>query len=215
MEKYLEAEPADVRNWLKEGKQVVDLTNIKANTLKSFVLYQVKKFKSGIDVTLHAGNNGRPSIPGTKQAKIRSLALNKRHRGLRPVGARVGVSYNTVRNVLKKQGAKPLHRYKTQKINQSHMERRVNFSTWMLKNFKCVRSNTNLGFLVNTDFSAKIRIHPSRNSKNDIVWTMSRNEAGDVLESQEEKFSVGDMIWGGISWRGLVPARAPVFMSDF
>ena len=94
MEKYLEAEPADVRKWLKEGKQVVDLTNIKANTLKSFVMYQVKKFKSGIDVTLHAGNNGRPSIPGTKQAKIRSLALNKRHRGLRPVGARVGVSYN-------------------------------------------------------------------------------------------------------------------------
>ena len=194
MEKYLEAEPADVRNWLKEGKQVVDLTNIKANNLKSFVLYQVKKFKSGIDVTLHAGNNGRPSIPGTKQAKIRSLALNKRHRGLRPVGARVGVSYNTVRNVLKKQGAKPLHRYKTQKINQSHMERRVNFSTWMLKNFKCVRSNTNLGFLVNTDFSAKIRIHPSRNSKNDIVWTMSRNEAGDVLESQEEKFSILERI---------------------
>ena len=94
MENYLEAEPADVGNWLKEGKQVVDLTNIKANNLKSFVLYQVKKFKSGIDVTLYAGNYGRPKIPGAKQAKIHSLALNKRHRGLRPVGARVGVSYN-------------------------------------------------------------------------------------------------------------------------
>ena len=64
MEKYLEAEPADVCNWLKEGKQVVDLTNIKANNLKSFVLYQVKKFKSGIDVTLYAGNYGMPNISG-------------------------------------------------------------------------------------------------------------------------------------------------------
>ena len=35
------------------------------------------------------------------------------------------------------------------------------------------------------------------------------------MESKEEKYSVGEMIWGGISWRGLVPSNKPVFMSEF
>ena len=44
---------------------------------------------------------------------------------------------------------------------------------------------------------------------------MSREAAGDKLESKEEKYSVGDIIWGGVSCRGLVPSDKPVFMSDF
>ena len=32
-----------------------------------------------------------------------------------------------------------------------------------------------------------------------------------MLFLKEEKFSIVDMVWGGLSWRGL----KPVFMSDF
>ena len=38
-----------------------------------------------------------------------------------------------------------------------------------------------------TDFSAKIRVNPTRNSKNDVVWSHSRDEAGDKLEAEEEQ----------------------------
>ena len=132
-----------------------------------------------------------------------------------PVALKVGVSYNTVRNTLKVAGAKAYHKYKTQKLTDDHKVRRVQFSDWMLKKFGCARSNQPLGFIINTDFSAKIKINSTRNSKNDVVWAMSREAAGDKFESKEEEYSVGDMIWGGVSWRGLVPSDKPVFMSDF
>ena len=84
----------------------------------------------------------------------------------------------------------------------------------MLKHFGCERSDKPLGWLINTDLSAKIKVNPARNGKNDVVWSTSRPEAGDILNSNEEKFSVGEMVWGGISWWGLVPAEKPVFVSD-
>ena len=31
----------------------------------------------------------------------------------------------------------------------------------------------------------------------------------------EEKFSAGVIVWGGVSYRGLVPAAAPVFCDEF
>ena len=114
----------------------------------------------------------------------------------------VGVSYGTTWNVLRRHGARAYHKYKTQKLSENHKQRRVEFSKFMLKNYKCARSNENRGFLINTDFSAKIKVNPARNCKNDVVWSTSRDAAGDKLESNEEKFSIGDMVWGGISWRG-------------
>ena len=43
---------------------------------------------------------------------------------------------------------------------------------------------------------APCSIHPTQNSKNDIIWNHNRGEAGDLLESTEEKYSPGDMIRG-------------------
>ena len=65
------------------------------------------------------------------------------------------------------------------------------------------------------DFSAKISTHPVRNSKNQVVWDTSRNEAGDAVQCPEEKFSVGVMLWGGVSSVGLVPSNSPVFTDEF
>ena len=87
-------------------------------------------------------------------------------------------------------------------INKEH---RVTFSKWLRKNFGSPKVGRNLGLLINTDFSAKIRVNLTMNSKNDVVWATSRGTAGDTLECQVEKYSVDDMIWGRISWKGLVP----------
>ena len=155
-----------------------------------------------------------PSISKQKKNQNLRLSLNNENMGLRPVALKVGVSFNTVRKTLKVAGAKAYHKYKTQKLTDDHKVRKYSFLTGMLKKCCCARSNQPLGFLINTDFSAKTKINSTRNSKNDVVWAMSREVAGDKLESKEEKYSVGE-IWGGVSWRGLVPSDKPVFMSDF
>ena len=42
-----------------------------------------------------------------------------------------------------------------------------------------------------------------------------RDEAGDKHEAQEEKYSAGEMIWGGVCARGLVPKDASIFIVTF
>ena len=45
-----------------------------------------------------------------------------------------------------------------------------------------------MGKIINTDFSAKITTFATRNSKNDVIWSLSRESAGDMLDAPEEKF---------------------------
>jgi hypothetical protein len=47
-----------------------------------------------------------------------------------------------------------------------------------------------------------------------VVWCTSRTAGGDELEQCEEKYSVGDKIWGGVTANGLIPAESPIFVSD-
>ena len=141
------------------------------------------------------------------------LALNKEYRSLRCVSKWVGAHHITVKNVLDTSGAKPYHKYKTQKLYIRSREWR--FQNGCSKHFGCTKSQHKLRFLVNTDFSAKIKTNPTRNTKNDVVWATSRDAVGDKLESREEKYSVGVMIWGGISWKGMVPSERPIFKVEF
>ena len=193
---------------------VVNDIQINRKTLNSFITYKIVKFRQGLDVQEHRGGNGRPSISMQKRRQVLKLAIDKETPSLRTIAQKTGVSYSSARRILHQSNATPYHKYKTQKLGENHKARRVEFSKWMLKHFGCERSNKPLGRLINTDFSAKIKVNPARNSKNDVVWSTSRSEAGDILNSNEEKFSVGEMVWGGISWRGLVPAEKPVFVSD-
>ncbi|CAF1072359.1 unnamed protein product [Rotaria sp. Silwood1] len=70
--------------------------------------------------------------------------------------------------------------------------------------------------LVNTDFSKPFRLTPQLNSKNDIIWSTSRQVAdkhGGYYG--RKKFAPGVMLWGGISWNGLIPREAPVLIDEF
>ena len=40
------------------------------------------------------------------------------------------------------------------------------------------------------------------------------DEAGDLLDFPQEKFEESFMIWVGVSFKGLIPAKAPIFVSD-
>jgi hypothetical protein len=127
----------------------------------------------------------------------------------------VGVSYKTVQNVLKKDGAKPYHTRKVQAMSQEHKEKRVQFAKWALQEYGLrINGNTVWGRLVNTDFSAMIKKTGNLNTKNDVIWSHSLEEAGSLLDFQQEKFGEAFMIRGGLSLKGLVPSAAPIFVCD-
>lgn len=116
---------------------------------------------------------------------------------------------------MKRNGCKPYHKYRTQKLLDNHKWNRVQSAKAILKKYgKEYREGRSWARLVNTDFSAKIKITPSRNSKNDVVWALSRGAGGDTLNGAQEKFSLGEMIWGGICSKGLVPSHRPIFVSE-
>ena len=75
MEKNPSAEPRKVRYWLLEDNNVLKDIQVNPRTIKSFVIYQVTKFKNSSDVTKYLGGNGRPSI--SKQKKNQILRLSR------------------------------------------------------------------------------------------------------------------------------------------
>jgi hypothetical protein len=218
IEVYLLKNPAadakQVKSFIMLGDNPIDISNVKQNTIMYFIRYNIEKFNQSGNL-LHRRGNGRKMTPNVIKSRIVSLAKNKGTPGIRGVGLKTGVSFKTVSNVLKEAKLKPYHKYRVQNISDSHQAKRVRFSKYLLRRFgKKVTPESKWAKLINTDFSAKIKINGVRNSKNDVVWSGSRMEAGDLLESPEEKYSVGEMIWGGVSYRGLIPASAPVFVSD-
>ena len=191
------------------------LNAIKKESLRSFVVYQKKKFAMHGFCADHLKGNGRPSVPGRKIAQVKRLMNNKERRSTRSVSNRVGVSQTSVVRIMKKYGYKAYHKYKVQKMSDEHKERRVECARMFLSVYgRRVRNDRKWGKIINTDFSAKITTFATRNSKNDVIWSLSRESAGDMLDAPEEKFTKGHMIWGGVSYRGLVPRTAPIFAGD-
>ena len=47
-----------------------------------------------------------------------------------------------------------------------------------------------------------------------MIWAQSRKDGGEMLEQSEEKFTLGEMIFGAVTVRGLVQENAPIFISD-
>ena len=45
------------------------------------------------------------------------------------------------------------------------------------------------------------------------IWSHSAAEAGDLLDFHQEKFDESFMFWGGVTFKGLVPIEAPVFVA--
>ena len=109
----------------------------------------------------------------------------------------------TVWRTIKKESATAYHRRKVQAMRPDHFIKRVAFAKWALQEYT-VNENSIWGRLINTDFSAMVKKNGNLNTKNHVVWSRSKEEAGDLLEFKQEKFDDSFMVWGGISFKGLV-----------
>ena len=59
-----------------------------------------------------------------------------------------------------------------------------------------------------------VKKNGSLNTKNDVIWSRSKDEAGELLDFGQEKYDDSFMVWGGVSFKGLIPKTAPVFVCD-
>ncbi|CAF1464854.1 unnamed protein product, partial [Rotaria sp. Silwood1] len=114
--------------------------------------------------------------------------------------------------------AEPYHRRTSSKVTEQNTVKRRKFARWPKRYWKLDPRvpGSKWQRLVNTDFSKPIRLTPQLNTKNDIIWSTSRRDA-DTHGGYygREKFSPSVMLWGGISWNGLIPKKAPVFIDEF
>jgi len=165
IETYLQKRPhasdGKIIKWLYIGAvpSPDTLNAIKKESLRSFLVYQKKKFAMHGFCADHLKVNGQPSVPGRKIAQVKRLMNNKERRSIRSVSKRVGVSLTSVVRIMKKYGYKAYayHKYKVQKMSDEHKKRRVECARMFLSVYgRRVRNDRKWGKIINTDFSAKI-----------------------------------------------------------
>ena len=90
------------------------------------------------------------------------------------------------------------------------------FARWALEQYGNRVWKTAWGRVINTDFSVSGPIGKSgrRNSKTDIVWAKDVDSVRDLLDFPQEKYDENVMLWGGVSYKGLVPSGSPVFVDE-
>lgn len=218
MFKYPGAGTKKIKKLLKTGSQMVDLDKIKPNTLNKFIKYNIEKCKSSGNCVNRAKGGGRKKFQSTakKVKKVKEMLEKKGGASLRKVANKLGMSHETCRTIARKSlNLKPLHKHKVQKMTKEHKSRRVDFAKWLLETYSVdFGAYSKWSRLVNSDFSAIIRVSGVVNTKNDVIWAKSTKDGGDLLEFSQEKFAQGEMVFGAVTYRGLVPARAPVYVSD-
>ena len=91
---------------------------------------------------------------------------------IRKVSKALGLSYGTTHNIAKKQlGLSAYHTRKVQKMSTEHKTRRLEFSKWMLAEYgDSYSAKSKYAKIVNSDFSAIIRVAGNLSSKNYIIW---------------------------------------------
>ena len=218
LKKYPDSSNKEIKAFIMEGENPPDLINVSIRAFNKFIAETAKKFRETGGCLHHRGGNGRKvtATTNTNTEKVKQKMVKVPGASLRKVSKALKISYGSVSNILhKKIGVKAYHKYRVQKMSKEHKAKRIAFAHYWLKNYgDAVTQYSILSRLVNSDFSAYIRISGTHNSKNNVIWSKSRENGGELLEMTQEKFSQGEMIFGAITMRGLVPKNAPIFVSD-
>lgn len=165
---------------------------------------------------------GRPktarTVTNIEQIKQRHLH-QKRNPGQRSTAANLGISLATVHRAMKKDlHIKPFHKFKTSKMTNDHLKSRVESAKTLLDKYGRNEGKKIFSWhlVINSDYSAKIGLQVPNNTKNNVVYGETRKSIPrELLEASKEKFFQGFMMWGAISWHGLIPKNGPIFIDEF
>ena len=96
------------------------LLSLKRNTMRKFICFQARKYVSSGSALKHWGGNGRKKIPRRTDSRIKRLLVKMPGSSPMNVAPKVGVSAQTVSNVMIRNGYKSYHRWRTQKLSDTH-----------------------------------------------------------------------------------------------
>ena len=178
---------------LQDDPTVFDHVN--RNQLNSFLNYNMQKFTETGSMDYRLGG-GRPSISQEKKDDIVNICKEKRFTGTtRKAAAQCEVSQTTVRRVLKGAGLKSYSAKPVQKMNGRQQMNRLVFGHHGLNTYGVdVDRQSTYGRLINTDFSAGIKLTGSVNPRHDRVWAQSDDQAGALTDFGQDKHDVSYMV---------------------
>ena len=194
MRKYPDANLEQVKEFMKEGDPNV-FENVPRQTVNSLIRYNMQKFSEHGTLDYRHGG-GRPGIPQETKDQIIDTCKNKRFVGAsRTAAAQYNVSQTSVLKVLKKSGLKSYSARPVQKLDGRQKMNRLVFSHYGLNTYGVdVGPQSVWARLVNTDFSAGIKLTGTPNSRHDRVWAESEEAAGSLLEFQVDKHDISYMV---------------------
>jgi transposase len=146
-----------------------------------------------------------------KGASIRTVTANLN---------RQGIKYSTqlVYNTARKLKLKWFKTKKSQRLTNQNKIKRIACAKQLRSKFGVRRSTKDWKWdrIVNTDFSGKFTLQPFRNVRNDGIWAED-NEVipPSLIHAPREKFQKGIIFWGAISCYGLIPAGAPINLTEW
>ena len=165
--------------------------------------------------------SGRPRSVRTPTfiKKVKRKFNKKKTPGLAKVAKKENCCVETLRKTLREDlNLKPLHRQKSSAVKERHFKDRLHAAQHLLREFGCDphAENSKWQILINSDFSGKISIKPVYNSKNAIVWAASTSDIPDSVRFVGiEKFNSGVILFGAVSWRGLIPKMKPFYLDEY
>ena len=194
-----------MKEFMKQGDPTV-FENVPRQQINSFLKYNMDKFTNhgSLDYR-YAG--GQPGISQERKDEIIDACKNKRFTGTsRKAAAQYNVSQTSVIRVLRNAGLKSYAATPMQKLNGRQKMNRLVFSHHCLNTYGTDISPTGTwSRLVNTDFSAGIKLTSSVNRRHDRVWAESMEAAGDLLDFPVDKHDISFMV----SNVGLSQLRQP------
>ena len=169
--------------------------DINRNQLNSFLNYNMQKFSETGSLDYRYGG-GPPKTSQEKKDEIVAVCKEKRFTGTtRKAAAQCNVSQSTAQRVLKEAGLKSFSAQPHQKMNNRQQMNRLVFGHYGLNTFGVdVSRQSTYGRLVNTDFSAGIKLTGSVNPRHDRVWAESEDQAGALLEFGVDKHDISYMV---------------------
>ena len=194
LRKYPGASLEQLKAFIREGDETV-FDNVPRQQINSLLNYNMQKFTEYGSLAIRHGG-GVPGMSQERKDEIIESVKHKRFVGTsRGAAAQYNVSHTTVLKVLKKGGLKSYAATRMQKMNGRQKMNRLVFSHSALNTYGAdIRPQGTWPRLVNTDFSAGIKLTGSLNSRHDRVWAESEEAAGALLEFHEDKHDISYMV---------------------
>ena len=194
LRKYPGANLEAVKEFIKEGDPTV-FHNVPRQQINSLLKYNMEKFTTHGTLDYQFGG-GRPGMSQDLQDQIVDSCKNKRFVGTsRGAAAMYNVSQTTVLRVLKKGGLKSYSARPMQKMTGRQKMNRLVFAHYGLNTYGTdITPQGTWARLVNTDFSAGIKLTSSVNRRHDRVWATSEEAAGALLDFPVDKHDISYMV---------------------